>query len=66
MNISVALGGGGARGYAHIGVLRQLETEGFHIRAVSGASAGGIVAVAYAAGLSPDEMETIFVKLDQS
>ena len=66
MNISVALGGGGARGYAHIGVLRRLETEGFHIRAVTGASAGGIVAVAYAAGFSPDEMETIFVKLDQT
>jgi len=66
MDISVALGGGGSRGYAHIGVLRGLETAGFHIRAVSGTSAGGIVAVAYAAGYTPDEMEAIFTKLDQS
>ncbi len=66
MDISIALGGGGARGYAHIGVLRRLEAEGLHIRAVSGASAGGIVAVAYAAGYTPDEMEAKFTELDQS
>jgi len=66
MDITVALGGGGSRGYAHIGVLRFLENEGFRIRAVSGTSAGGIVAVAYAAGFSPSEMETKFAKLDQT
>jgi NTE family protein len=66
MDISIALGGGGSRGYAHIGVLRKLKAEGYHIKAVAGASAGGIVAVAYAAGYSPDEMEAIFAKLDQS
>ena len=63
MDISVALGGGGSRGYAHIGVLRWLENEGFHIRAVAGASAGGIVAVAYAAGYTPDEMEAMFCQI---
>jgi NTE family protein len=66
MDISIALGGGGSRGYAHIGVLRRLESAGFKIRAVSGASAGGIVAVAYAAGYTPDEMEATFAHLDQS
>lgn len=66
MDISIALGGGGSRGYAHIGVLRGLESAGFHIRAISGASAGGIVAVAYAAGYTPDEMEATFARLDQS
>ena len=66
MDISIALGGGGSRGYAHIGVLRRLESEGFNVRAVAGASAGGIVAVAYAAGYTPDEMEAIFIKLDQT
>ncbi|MGD0877846.1 MAG: patatin-like phospholipase family protein [Anaerolineales bacterium] len=66
MDISLALGGGGSRGYAHIGVLRCLESAGFHIRAVSGASAGGIVAVAYAAGYTPDQMEETFARLDQS
>jgi NTE family protein len=66
MDISLALGGGGSRGFAHIGVLRCLEKEGFRIRAVAGTSAGGIIAVAYAAGYTPDKMEAVFSKLDQS
>lgn len=66
MDIALALGGGGSRGYAHVGVLRCLEREGYHIRAVAGTSAGGIVAVAYAAGNTPDELEAIFAKVDQS
>jgi NTE family protein len=66
MDIALALGGGGSRGYAHIGVIRRLEAEGFHIRAVAGTSAGGIVASIYAAGYSPDEMEALFSKIDQS
>ena len=48
MEITLALGGGGAKGNAHIGVLRRLEKEGFKIRAVAGTSFGGIVAVMYA------------------
>jgi NTE family protein len=66
MDICLALGGGGSRGHAHIGVIRRLEQEGFHIRAVAGTSAGGIVAAVYAAGYTPDQMETIFSHLDQS
>jgi NTE family protein len=66
MDISLALGGGGSRGYAHIGVLRCLERGGYRIKAISGTSAGGIVAVAYAAGRTPDEMEAAFTKIDQS
>jgi NTE family protein len=66
MDISLALGGGGSRGHAHIGVLRRLEQEGFRIQAVAGTSAGGIVATAYAAGYTPDELESIFAKLDQA
>ena len=66
MDISLALGGGGSRGYAHIGVLRCLEREGFRIKAIAGTSAGGIVAVAYAAGFTPDEIESAFSKVDQS
>jgi len=66
MDIAIALGGGGSRGYAHVGVLRRLEHEGYRIRALAGTSAGGIVATAYAAGYTPDEMETIFAELDQS
>ncbi len=66
MDISLALGGGGSRGYAHIGVLRTLEKGDFRIRAVAGTSAGGIIATAYAAGYTPAKMEEIFSKLDQS
>lgn len=65
MNISLALGGGGAKGNSHIGVLRCLEREGFRIRAVAGTSFGGIVAVMYAAGFSPDEIEENFNQVDQ-
>jgi NTE family protein len=57
MEIGVALGGGGARGLSHIGVLRVLEREGFRIRAVAGTSMGGVIAAAYAAGFSPDEIQ---------
>jgi NTE family protein len=66
MDISLALGGGGSRGYAHIGVIHCLQKEGFQIRAVAGTSAGGIVAVAYAAGYTPEELETVFAAVDQS
>jgi NTE family protein len=66
MNISVALGGGGSKGNAHLGVLRKLEQAGFRVRAVAGTSFGGIVAVFYALGNSPDEIEKLFSTLDQS
>ncbi len=66
MDISLALGGGGSKGNSHIGVLHVLEKEGFHIRAIAGTSFGGMVAVFYAAGFSPDEIEDIFAAVDQS
>ncbi len=66
MEIALALGGGGSRGYAHVGVLRCLEREGYRVRAVAGTSAGGIVAAFYAAGYTPDQMEKRFVELDAS
>lgn len=54
--ISLALGGGGSRGGAHIGVLRALEREGVSIAAVAGTSIGALVGALYLAGLSPDEI----------
>lgn len=65
MNITLALGGGGAKGNSHIGVIRRLQKEGYKIQAVAGTSFGGIVAVFYALGYSPDEIEDIFAALDQ-
>lgn len=66
MEISLALGGGGSKGFAHLGVLRCLEEQGYKIRAIAGTSAGGIVAAIYAAGYSPQEMLARFQQLDQS
>ena len=66
MDIAIALGGGGAKGNTHIGVLRALEREAFRIKAVAGTSFGGMVAVFYAMGCSPDQIEDIFVSFDQS
>jgi NTE family protein len=65
MDLVLALGGGGAKGNSHIGVLRVLEREGFRVRAVAGTSFGGIVACFYAAGYSPDQIEETFALVDQ-
>lgn len=66
MDIVLALGGGGSKGNAHIGVLRVLEREGFNIRAIAGTSAGGMAAAAYAAGFDADALEAHMCKHDQS
>jgi NTE family protein len=54
--IGLALGGGGARGLAHIGVLRVLEGEGIPIDLIVGTSIGALVGGAYASGISADEL----------
>jgi NTE family protein len=66
MDITLALGGGGSKGNSHIGVIRRLEKEGFRVRAVAGTSFGGLIAVLYALGYSPDEIEERFASADQS
>ena len=53
----LALGGGGAKGVAHIGVLKILEREGIEIDYLSGTSAGSAVAPAWSLGLSIAELE---------
>jgi NTE family protein len=57
--IGLALGGGFARGIAHIGVLRALEKNNIPIHAVAGVSSGAIVAAAMASGSSADEIQEI-------
>jgi NTE family protein len=66
MEITLALGGGGVKGNSHIGVIRRLEKEGFHIRAVAGTSFGGLVAALYSLGHSADDLEEMFASLDQT
>ncbi|TFH37583.1 MAG: patatin-like phospholipase family protein [Anaerolineales bacterium] len=61
--LGLALSGGGARGLAHIGVLKVLEREGVSIHCLSGASMGGIIAAAYACGTSVEELELEAIKM---
>jgi len=66
MDITVALGGGGVRGAAHIGVLRVLERSGFSVKAIAGTSIGSLIAAFYASGRNPDQIEEIIANVDQS
>ncbi|HEV8042095.1 MAG TPA: patatin-like phospholipase family protein [Bryobacteraceae bacterium] len=61
--IGLALGGGFARGIAHIGVLRALEKNNIPIHAVAGVSSGAIVAAAMASGSSADEIQQIALSM---
>jgi NTE family protein len=53
----LALSGGGARGIAHIGVLKALQREAIAVDCLAGTSMGGVVAAGHAAGVSPEAME---------
>jgi NTE family protein len=55
--IGLALGGGGARGLAHIGVVKVLEREGIPVDLLAGTSMGGFIAACFAAGLTPADLE---------
>jgi len=48
--VSLVLGSGGARGYAHIGVIKELEKQGYEIKSISGSSMGALIGGLYAAG----------------
>lgn len=60
--IALTLGGGGARGLAHIGVLKVLVSEGIPVDFVTGASMGAVIGGAFAAGFPVEEMEQIAIK----
>jgi len=57
--VGVALGGGSARGIAHVGVLRWFEEHRIPIDAVAGTSMGGLIGGSFAVGMSPDEIEAM-------
>jgi NTE family protein len=57
--IGVALGGGFARGMAHIGVLKVLEQEGIPVRIIAGTSVGALIGACYCSGLSIEELEKV-------
>ena len=54
--IGLVLGGGGLKGFAHIGVLRALEERGIRPVLYAGTSIGALIATAYAGGMSVEEM----------
>ena len=57
--VGLVLSGGGAKGPAHIGVLKQLEANGIPIDYIIGTSMGAVVGAMYSAGYSPREIEQI-------
>jgi len=57
--IGLALGGGFARGIAHVGVLKVLEEENIPVRIVAGTSVGALIGASYCSGLSPAELEDV-------
>jgi len=66
IKIGIALGGGGARGLAHIGVLKAMEEEDIPIGAISGTSVGAIIGGLYAAGITTSQMEQMTQELGWS
>jgi NTE family protein len=62
--IGLVLSGGGARGAAHIGVLKVLEEQRVPIHAIAGTSMGAVVGGLYASGLSADDIERIMTSVD--
>lgn len=63
--LGLALGGGAARGFAHIGVLQVLEREGIRADRVAGTSAGSLVAVLYASGLTGAQLEQVALEMEE-
>jgi NTE family protein len=59
-SLGVALGGGGAKGLAHIAILETIDELGFEVSTLSGTSVGAVVGVLYAAGLRGEDIREAF------
>ncbi|KAF1712701.1 Patatin [Pseudoxanthomonas kalamensis DSM 18571] len=66
LKIGLALGGGAAKGFAHIGVIKMLEANGIRIDVVAGTSAGSVVGAMYASGMDAFTMQEKALALDES
>ena len=64
--IALALGGGGAKGFAHIGAIKVLEAHGIKAKIVTGTSAGSFVGSLYASGKTPYQLQEVALKLEES
>jgi NTE family protein len=59
VSLGLALGGGGARAFAHVGLLRELADAGLHVDRVSGSSIGAVIAALHATGLDGADLEEV-------
>ncbi|MET3653902.1 patatin-like phospholipase family protein [Dyella japonica] len=66
LRIGLALGGGAAKGFAHIGVIKMLEAHGIRPDVVAGTSAGSVVGALYASGMDPFQLQETAISLDQA
>ncbi len=64
--IGLALGGGAARGFAHVGVIAALEEAGIRVDYVAGTSAGSLVGAIYASGRSAAQLQDIALKMEEA
>jgi len=66
IRIGLALGGGAARGFAHVGVIKALESQGIDVDIVTGTSAGSLVGALYAAGNNGYALQKIALDMDEA
>ncbi|UGB38076.1 patatin-like phospholipase family protein [Frateuria soli] len=64
--VGLALGGGAAKGFAHIGVIKMLEASGLKVDVVAGTSAGSVVGALYASGMDAFAMQQAAISLDEA
>ena len=62
--VALVLSGGGAKGAAHVGVIRRIEELGIPVDMVLGTSMGGLVGALYSLGYSPDQLDDIVSNID--
>ena len=66
VKVGLALGGGAAKGFAHIGVIKMLDANGIHPVVVAGTSAGSVVGALYASGMDAYALQQKAVALDEA
>jgi NTE family protein len=66
IRVGLALGGGAARGFAHIGVIKALEAHNIHIDLVAGTSAGSVVGALYASGMNGFALNKLALTMDEA
>ncbi|EIP88931.1 patatin-like phospholipase [Burkholderia humptydooensis MSMB43] len=66
IRIGIALGGGAARGFAHVGVLKALEARGIPVELVAGTSAGSVVGALYASGMNALQINKLALTMDEA